>query len=213
MAPPTQKRAQPDVGGPDVVTGQVVRRMNPTQKRDDDVATTAMMTPKTTPRAATMAGRTALSLTVATTVSMVSRAPPTGRRCLLPRREITRRPRPSGRDDVADAHRVWAGVRADHRPELDRDQGCSVSMALSWPARRRSRRRHRRPRPAFQRHIGPDLGACRPAPGTRPLLGLLGHHAVLDPDHRLDLEEGAQQRLGPADATARWRKSSPPRTP
>ena len=45
------------------------------QKRTTTVMpTTAMMTPKTMPRAATMAGRTALSLTVATTVSMVSRA-------------------------------------------------------------------------------------------------------------------------------------------
>ena len=53
----------------------VVTRMNPMQNMIRTVTpTTAMMTPKTMARAATMAGRTARSLTVATTVSIVSRA-------------------------------------------------------------------------------------------------------------------------------------------
>ena len=53
----------------------VVTRMKPTQKSTRMVMPmTAMITPKTMPRAATMAGRIALSLTVATTESIVSRA-------------------------------------------------------------------------------------------------------------------------------------------
>ena len=53
----------------------VVRRMKPTQKSTSVVMPmTAMITPKTMPRAATMAGRIALSLTGATTVSIASRA-------------------------------------------------------------------------------------------------------------------------------------------
>ena len=53
----------------------VVTRMNPTQKSTTvRIPMTAITTPKTTPRAATTAGRMARSLTVATTVSTVSRA-------------------------------------------------------------------------------------------------------------------------------------------
>src|SRR5580704_17509283 len=100
----------------------VVSRMNMMQNRISAVMPmTAMTTPNTMARAATMAGRTALSLTAATTVSMVSsaraeRASPmsfsaTGER--LPGAPAT-----LSWDDVTDAHRVRAGVRADDRAEL-----------------------------------------------------------------------------------------------
>src|ERR1700722_16327791 len=112
----------------------VVRRMKPTLNRISVVMPmTRMMTPKTTTRAATIAGRTALSLTAATTVSMVSsaraeRASPmsfsaTGER--LPAAPAT-----MSWDDVADADGIGAGVGADHGPELGGNQGVLGGDAL-----------------------------------------------------------------------------------
>ena len=55
-------------------------------------------------------------------------------------------------------------------------------------------------------HLGGQVGQ---RPRARPLLGLLGHLAVLDLDHRLDGEEGAQQGLGTADAATALEEVEP----
>src|SRR5580698_2312839 len=104
----------------------VVRRMKPTQKSTTTVMPrTAMMTPKTMPRAATMAGRMALSLTVATTVSTAPRARSDSASARSFSATAWRLPGAagrSGRDDVADAHGVGPGVGADDRAEVDCNQ-------------------------------------------------------------------------------------------
>src|ERR1700722_5353612 len=104
----------------------VVRRMKPTQKSTTTVMPmTAMTTPKTMPRAATMAGRMALSLPVATTVSTASRArsdSASARSFSATAWRLPGGPGRPGRDDVADAHGVGPGVGADDRAELDGHQ-------------------------------------------------------------------------------------------
>ena len=56
---------------------------------------------------------------------------------------------------------------------------------------------------ALERGVGRHLGAqVGQRPGAGPLLGLLGHLAVLELDHRLDVEQRAEQGAGPADAAA-----------
>src|SRR5271155_3392042 len=104
----------------------VVRRMKPTQKSTTTaMPSTAMMTPKTMPRAATIAGRMALSLTVATTVSTAPRARSDSASARSFSATAWRLPGGAGcpgRDDVADAQGVGTGVGPDHRAEVDRDQ-------------------------------------------------------------------------------------------
>src|SRR3984957_7799686 len=180
----------------------VVRRMKPTQKSTTTVMPmTAMTTPKTTPRAATMAGRIALSLTVATTVSTASRArsdSASARSFSATAWRLPGRPGCPGRDDVADAHRVGPGVRPDHRAEVDREQrvlggdvaqaGQHVGEVVAGAVGHRQ---------ALEGRVGPDLlvqVGQRLAAGA--LLGLLGHLAVLELDHRLDVQQRTEQCPG-----------------
>src|SRR5580704_16788727 len=186
----------------------LVRRMNPTQKSTTTVIPmTAMMTPKTMPRAATMAGRMALSLTVATTVSTAPRARSESASAISFSATAWRLPggtgRP-GRDDVTHADGVGPGVGPDHRPEIDGQQrvlGGDVAQAAQHVAEVVAGAvGHRQ---ALEGRVRPDLVtqvSQRLAPG--PLLGFLGHLAVLELDHRLDVEQRAEQGSSAADPAA-----------
>src|SRR3984957_16492737 len=186
----------------------VVRRMKPTQKSTTTVMPmTAMTTPKTMPRAATMAGRMVLSLTVATTVSTASRArsdSASARSFSATAWRLPGGPGRSGRNDVTDTHGVGPGVGPDHRAEVDwhqrvlggdaRQGGHHVGEVVAGAVGRGEALEGR-----FGRHLGRQVGQGL-APG--PLLGLLGHLAVFELDNRLDVEQRAEQGPGPADTAA-----------
>src|ERR1700722_7825546 len=186
----------------------VVTRMKPTQKSTTTVMPmTAMTTPKTMPRAATMAGRMALSLTVATTVSTASRARSASaspRSFSATAWRLPGSPGCAGRHDVADAHRVGSGVGPDPRAEVDRDQRV-LGVDVGAPGQHvgevvagavgHGQPLQRRVGPHLRVHVGQRLG-----PG--PLLGLLGHLAVLELNDRLDVQQRTEERSGATDPAA-----------